>query len=39
MYAVLLGAAGFLVILTLTAVYSAFVLAHRMDERVAKMGG
>jgi hypothetical protein len=38
MIAFLLGAAGFLLVLTLAAVYSAFVLAHRTDDLVAGMG-
>ncbi|MBI2841956.1 MAG: hypothetical protein HYX78_00995 [Armatimonadetes bacterium] len=37
MFAVLLGAAGFLIALTLAAVYSACVLAHRTEELVARM--
>lgn len=41
MLTILLGAAGFMVLLlglTMIAVYCSFVIAHRTDEIVAKMG-
>jgi len=37
MLAILLGAAGLLLGLTLIAVYSAFVIAHRTDDLVARI--
>jgi hypothetical protein len=37
MLMLLLGAAGFVAVMTLVSVYSALVLAHRTDEIVANI--